>query len=50
MDLNEEMASHFPASCQIPNTISNQDDSDEEVKHDNLNGNPRVRSFTDRAD
>ena len=37
-------------SGQIPNTISNQDDSDEEEKDENLNGNPNVRSFTDRFD
>ena len=37
-------------SGQIPNTISNQDDSDEEEKDEILNGNPNVRSFTDRFD
>ena len=52
MNINEEMSSHFQESGKIPvaNSISNQDDSDEEVKGENLNGNPRVRSFTNRKD
>ena len=50
MNTNEEMSQQFPDQCQIPNTISNQDDSDEEVKDEVLNSNPRIRSFTHRHD
>ena len=50
MDLNEEMSSHYPMNDKIPNTISNGDDSDEEEKEENLNANPKVRSFTDRTE
>jgi hypothetical protein len=50
MNTNEEMSQQFPGLCEIPNTISNQDDSDEEVKDEILNSNPRIRSFTDRHD